>query len=481
MDYEKLNESLLKGKKDKFFVSIVPVTEFGEVLIGRRTEDGIWTTPGGGADPGEEPHEAARRELFEEAGLAAPANSLELVSIGETPRGFKIYSFLWRLPKAFGEMATSRLDPDKEVKTWKLLRPDSFPAAMSEEKNASRLKTIREALMRLYAVKSEDHQIDSLVDKLNKGGPGSGQAGHMTAKKPGIAKPGAQEVPQVNKVQQHLDLLRHGSVLPGVHTASGKPIVTNMDAAKAQGYGIQDYVDAMNVHYNMAQKVNGAIEKMKMAGKKVPKEALEIAKFHEKQMKANMSARDHLEDQEKTLKEHKKKAVKKSVTQMGSGLGDRDLDVGSFAQTQSKADDKWMETLHTGMSDYNFGDEPRDFQTPKGVLHLCKVDDGIYSGFFTNQQMAGDGMLEDNAKVRIERMTIPELVMFMMAKEWIVDHLVAEPEKPQEAPQVVQPDFSALEQKLSQPVIPSPSISSAQFENNEQRIRMLELVTKLLG
>ncbi len=31
-----------------------------------------WITPGGGIDPGESPEEAARRELFEETGLALP-------------------------------------------------------------------------------------------------------------------------------------------------------------------------------------------------------------------------------------------------------------------------------------------------------------------------------------------------------------------------------------------------------------------------
>ena len=207
MSYESLNEKLLKGSKKKFFVSVVPVSPDGAVLLGKRTEDGIWTTPGGGAEPGEEAHQAARRELFEEAGLVASPNSLELVGINETPNGYKIHCFLWRMAPGLADIATSRLDPDKEVKSWKLYRPEDFPAAITDEKNVSRLKTIREALMQYYGVNKStsaerlkaiaawmydpecqmetiedltEDRIEALVNKLNKGGEGSGKRGHRT-------------------------------------------------------------------------------------------------------------------------------------------------------------------------------------------------------------------------------------------------------------------------------------------------------------
>lgn len=486
---QNLIDKLEKGKKDKYFVSIVPVTEFGEVLLGKRTEDGIWTTPGGGADPGEEPHEAARRELFEEAGLAAPPNSLELVGIGETPRGFKIYSFLWRMPKVLGEAATSKLDPDREVKNWKLLRPENFPAAMSEEKNASRLKTIREALMRLYAVKSEeDSKVISLVEKLSKGGPGSGIQGHVTARKPSPLHPSVKAPvadPQT-KLQTHLTALQHGKVMPGMNTQSGKPIVNDMDTARAHSYDVQDHVDAMNAHYELAQRTQAILEKLKTAGHKVPEEGKKIANFHEKKMKEHMRARQHLEERKThtaaAIKEKKDEAiasVKKSVTQMGGGLGDRDLDVGAFAQANGHGSAEWMEKLYSGMQGFEYGADPREFRTNKGVLHLAKVDDGLYSGYLVRDDEPG---LLDSVRMRIERITIPELVQLLIAKEWINNHIVeakSEDQVPAPAPiePVVEPmplqaqeaELVALNEKLEAPAPIS------------DKIRLLELIAKLLG
>jgi 8-oxo-dGTP diphosphatase len=55
----------------------------GRILVLKRAGGaaaGAWYTPGGVLDPGEEPLECARRELFEETGLA-PSGPLELVGL----------------------------------------------------------------------------------------------------------------------------------------------------------------------------------------------------------------------------------------------------------------------------------------------------------------------------------------------------------------------------------------------------------------
>lgn len=498
MSYEALNEKLLKGKKeDKFFVAVVPVTEIGEVLIGKRTEDGIWTTPGGGGEPGEEPHEAARRELFEEAGLAAPPNTLELVNVGETPRGHKIYSFLWRMPKILGDIATSKLDPDKEVKSWKLLRPEDFPAAMSEKKNASRLKTIREALMRLYAVKSNEDSVMSLVEKLNKGGEGSGVVGHVTARKPSELHPSLNGKPLApeTKLQIHLKALKHGGVMPGMNTESGKPVANDMKTARAHGYDVQDHVDAMNAHYELAQRTQKILDKLKTAGHKVPEEGEKIVQFHNMKMREHMNARTFLEERKKRteakVKENEQKRKEhmgKSVTQMGSGLGDRDLDIGSFAQAAANGSAEWMEKLYSAMEGFNYGDDPRTFLCDKGMLHLAKVDDGIYTGYFTKNE---DGLL-DNAKVRIERMTIPELVQFMVAKEWIANPVVAPPVdtvaeigKNYAAQMDVVAAGIEEQERQSQVMALAEALKNPQDVppggHLDQKIKLLELVNKLIS
>lgn len=51
-------------------VSILIQDEAGRVLLQRRGDDGLWGTPGGGLDPGEDFLTAARRELHEETGLS---------------------------------------------------------------------------------------------------------------------------------------------------------------------------------------------------------------------------------------------------------------------------------------------------------------------------------------------------------------------------------------------------------------------------
>jgi 8-oxo-dGTP diphosphatase len=54
--------------------AVLLVDREGRLLLQRRTMDapaapGKWSFPGGGIEPGEEPEEAARRELLEETGL----------------------------------------------------------------------------------------------------------------------------------------------------------------------------------------------------------------------------------------------------------------------------------------------------------------------------------------------------------------------------------------------------------------------------
>lgn len=53
----------------------------GRVLLGRRSDTGNWALPGGIIDPGEEPADAAVREIFEETGVIAVPDRLLSVSV----------------------------------------------------------------------------------------------------------------------------------------------------------------------------------------------------------------------------------------------------------------------------------------------------------------------------------------------------------------------------------------------------------------
>lgn len=51
--------------------AVAPFDRHGRLLMGRRADDGSWCCPGGHVESGEDPHDAAHRELAEETGLKA--------------------------------------------------------------------------------------------------------------------------------------------------------------------------------------------------------------------------------------------------------------------------------------------------------------------------------------------------------------------------------------------------------------------------
>jgi len=81
------------------WVNVVPVTPDGQIVMVRQYRHGLRDVtleiPGGIVDPGEEPREAAARELLEETGYAA--TSVEpLGSVNPNPAlfGNRVYSFV---------------------------------------------------------------------------------------------------------------------------------------------------------------------------------------------------------------------------------------------------------------------------------------------------------------------------------------------------------------------------------------------------
>lgn len=141
--------------------------------------------------------------------------------------------------------------------------------------------------------------------------------------------------------------------------------------------------------------------------------------------------------------------IKKAVVQMAPHDG-ANLDTSSAAQELLASDPHWLDILTIGMSEYTYGDIPVEFMLAKGTLHLTKVDDGMFSGFFQyhkptmNEETGELEEMADNAKVRIESMTLPAICVFMKVKNWLPEPPMTP--VPEEVPS--PEDYAALDRKI---------------------------------
>src|SRR5436190_9015296 len=77
----------------------VIVTDGERMLLGHATRSPRWDIPKGVAEPGEELAAAARRELFEETGLDAPAAELRPLGVLPYRSGKDLALFVWAVPR----------------------------------------------------------------------------------------------------------------------------------------------------------------------------------------------------------------------------------------------------------------------------------------------------------------------------------------------------------------------------------------------
>lgn len=398
-------------KLPRYFASVIVMNKKGKVLLGIRKEDGIATPPGGHAEDHETPTQAAVRELFEETAIIAEEQDLEELPTIDTVHGKICHCYMF----VTKQDATPALDPDKEVYKWEWYDKDELPKAL--EKDPRRFQSVRNAFMKFHGIA--------------KGGPGSGQKGHQTFKPhaeshvAGLADKLSDPAP----FKAHLTKLQNSAVFEGAKLKSGKPLYLDMSQALSHGYSPQDFSEASNFHWEKMQSMNNQIQKVKHLGKEPPKEMKEIMKFHERQFKQNHAmvdsisrrhakageAVDRAKDGTSSMAKLTSKLMTKSVVMMGHNDA-AEIDTGKFAQEHHTDLSSWEQLFSNWMSGYNYGDTPREIPIDKGTLYLTKVDDGMYSGYvrLLNDQM------EDNAKVRIERMAIPSLTQFLLAKEYIL-------------------------------------------------------------
>jgi 8-oxo-dGTP pyrophosphatase MutT (NUDIX family) len=100
----------------------------GRVLLGRRSDTGNWGLPGGIIDPGEEPADAAVREIYEETGVIAVPEALVAVSVSGVvtyPNG-DVVQYLEVLFRCRATGGTARVNDSESVEvSWHA--PDDLP------------------------------------------------------------------------------------------------------------------------------------------------------------------------------------------------------------------------------------------------------------------------------------------------------------------------------------------------------------------
>lgn len=291
---------MTEQKYAPFVASVILINSNGEVLLGKRTEDGIFTPPGGGSNEGETPEQCAVRETFEEAGILVDAELLQALPTIELKAGKICYPFLY--VSAVGKEATSKLDPDQEVKKWVWYPMSEIPDGLRKDQN--RFKSVCNAYMKFKGI------FKSLNDALEKGGEGSGKVGHITAKDmtSDINKL-AEKLSQPSPYRDHYAKLKEGAVMEGVQTRSGKPVFLKTEQALSHGYEPEDYREVSNMHYDKAEQMQKQVDKMKALGRIPPKEMQQIANFHVAQFKENFRMAGRVETRrEKTSEAMKERA-----------------------------------------------------------------------------------------------------------------------------------------------------------------------------
>ncbi|MFB9993645.1 NUDIX domain-containing protein [Deinococcus oregonensis] len=110
-------------------IGVILQDERGRVLLQQRGDDGLWGTPGGAVEPGEDFLAAAQRELWEETGLVCP--NLHLMDLSEGlvsgpelyhcyPNGHQVYMVGMRAQGTLPAAALADAVPDDSGETLAL-------------------------------------------------------------------------------------------------------------------------------------------------------------------------------------------------------------------------------------------------------------------------------------------------------------------------------------------------------------------------
>lgn len=179
-----------KTEKDNWGVGVL-LMNAGKILLGRRTDNNTWGSPGGGVELGETPIDAAVRETKEETGIDIYAESLIPVAVNYSYNENSIWkSFVFvsythdckPIPQP-GEVEELKWVPFENVWEYNLFTPT----------RESIMVTLQLAPELLYppSIVEKMTSVEQLVDIKNpgkNGGTGTLNTGGWSYKKPGSGK-----------------------------------------------------------------------------------------------------------------------------------------------------------------------------------------------------------------------------------------------------------------------------------------------------
>lgn len=105
--------------------TILAYNDAGQLLMGRRRDNGKWTNIGGHVEDGEHPHDAALRELLEEANLRPAGGEMSYVGEDYIPEN-DILVLVFSCPVA--GRPTPKNDPDQEIGEYNWFSPENIPS-----------------------------------------------------------------------------------------------------------------------------------------------------------------------------------------------------------------------------------------------------------------------------------------------------------------------------------------------------------------
>lgn len=379
----KILEILQKGKEDPpFYAAVIVVSQDQQnFLIGKRREDGIHTSPAGGAKVGETPKEAAIREAFEEANLKLTPGMLRELPVWHCKNGKVCHRFMAVLKDE--QDIRGHNDPDKEVYRWKWHPIDQrLPEPICDARHDS----FTEARMKLCGLKKSD--VETTLDLLK-----------------GKKSP-------VGTISPNGKFIKVGE--GDWRSADKKHHQVSLDFSVGGKRRSHNFVEHGNTPEHVWEKVQGKIKNLENKAGRVELHGRSIS---------------HI------------KPLKKSLVE--SELSGVNIDVTNNAiEEMSTANNPWYGILKEALADFSLGDPPRSIllEYPY-MLNAMQVDDGIYDGYvkIMNPNSGDYGQILSQFK----KLTLSGLLQALKAKGF-VSVPEKQPEPPAEKPQSRVDDIVGL-------------------------------------